>query len=43
MNNSLTIIQKLCIDTLHGVTRRYKLEGTILHSDRGSQVRQEVA
>lgn len=29
--------KELCIDTLHAVTRRYKLDGTILHSDRGSQ------
>lgn len=29
--------KELCIDTLHAVTRRYKLEGTILYSDRGSQ------
>ncbi|MDR7814750.1 IS3 family transposase [Lacrimispora sp.] len=29
--------KELCIDTLHAVTRRYKLNGTILHSDRGSQ------
>ncbi len=29
--------KELCIDTLHALTRRYKLDGTILHSDRGSQ------
>ena len=29
--------KELCIDTLKAVTRRYKLDGTILHSDRGSQ------
>lgn len=29
--------KELCIDTLHAVIRRYKLNGTILHSDRGSQ------
>lgn len=28
--------KELCIDTLKAVTRRYKLDGTILHSDRGS-------
>lgn len=29
--------KELCIDTFRAVTHRYKLEGTILHSDRGSQ------
>lgn len=29
--------KELCIDTLKAVTQRYKLNGTILHSDRGSQ------
>lgn len=29
--------KELCIDTFNAVTRRYKLDGTILHSDRGSQ------
>lgn len=35
--------KELCIDTFKALTRRYKLNGAILHSDRGSQVRQEVA
>ena len=29
--------KELCLDTLKAVTHRYKLDGTILHSDRGSQ------
>lgn len=29
--------KELCIDTFKAVTQRYKLNGTILHSDRGSQ------
>lgn len=29
--------KELCIDTFNAVTQRYKLDGTILHSDRGSQ------
>ena len=29
--------KELCIDTFNAVTKRYKLDGTILHSDRGSQ------
>lgn len=29
--------KKLCIDAFYAVTKRYKLDGCILHSDRGSQ------
>ncbi len=29
--------KELCIDTFRSVTRRYRLKGAILHSDRGSQ------
>lgn len=29
--------KELCIDTFKAITQRYKLNGTILHSDRGSQ------
>lgn len=34
--------KKLCIDTFHAVTKRYKLNGYILHSDRGSQYTSEA-
>lgn len=34
--------KELCIDTFHAVTKRYKLNGCILHSDRGSQYTSEA-
>lgn len=34
--------KEICIDTLHAVACRYKLKGTILHSDRGSQYTSDV-
>ena len=34
--------KELCIDTFHAVTKRYKLDGCILHSDRGSQYTSEA-
>lgn len=34
--------KELCIDTFHTVTKRYKLDGCILHSDRGSQYTSEA-
>lgn len=33
--------KELCIDTFNAVTKRYKLDGCILHSDRGSQYTSE--
>lgn len=34
--------KELCIDTFNAVNHRYKLDGTILHSDRGSQYTSEA-
>ena len=34
--------KELCIDTFRAVTKRYKLNGCILHSDRGSQYTSEA-
>lgn len=34
--------KRLCIDTFESLTRRYNLEGCILHSDRGSQYTSEA-
>ena len=34
--------KELCIDAFHAVTKRYKLDGCILHSDRGSQYTSEA-
>lgn len=34
--------KELCIDTFHAVTKHYKLDGCILHSDRGSQYTSEA-
>lgn len=34
--------KKLCIDTFHAVTKYYKLDGCILHSDRGIQYASEA-
>ena len=33
--------KELCIDTFNAVTKRYQLDGCILHSDRGSQYTSE--
>ena len=33
--------KELCIDTFNDVTKRYQLDGCILHSDRGSQYTSE--
>ena len=34
---------ELCVDAFDSAVKRYKASGMIFHSDRGSQVRQEVA
>lgn len=34
--------KELCIDAFHAITKRYKLDGCILHSDRGSQYTSEA-
>jgi len=34
--------KELCIDAFHAATKRYKFDGCILHSDRGSQYTSEA-